>query len=54
MTSSQNPQDLAPNFAGSVFGMSNFFATWSGVISPMIVSYYTREHVSQFNHDIIQ
>lgn len=46
MTSSQNPQDLAPNFAGSVFGITNFFATTSGFISPLVVSYFTREKVS--------
>lgn len=46
MTSSQNPQDLAPNYAGSVFGLANFFATTSGFISPLVVSYFTREKVS--------
>lgn len=45
MTSSQNPQDLAPNFAGSVFGLANFFATTSGFLSPLAVSYFTREKV---------
>lgn len=46
MTSSQNPQDLAPNFAASVFGFTNFFATSSGFISPLVVSYFTSEKVS--------
>jgi len=46
ITSSQNPQDLAPNFAGSVFGLANFIATMSGFISPLVVSYFTRERVS--------
>lgn len=45
MTSSQNPQDLAPNFAASVFGLVNFFATTSGFLSPLVVSYFTREKV---------
>lgn len=45
MTSSQNPQDLAPNFAASVFGIVNFFATTSGFLSPLVVSYFTREKV---------
>lgn len=45
MTSDQNPQDLAPNYAASVFGISNFFGTMSGFISPMVVSYITREKV---------
>lgn len=43
MTSGQNPQDLAPNFAASVFGLTNFFATMSGFLSPLVVSYFTRD-----------
>lgn len=49
MTSCQNPQDLAPNFAASVYGFSNFFATMSGFISPMVVSYFTHEKVLNFH-----
>jgi MFS transporter, ACS family, solute carrier family 17 (sodium-dependent inorganic phosphate cotransporter), other len=45
MTSSQNAQDLAPNYAGSVFGIINFFATMSGFLSPLVVSYFTEEQV---------
>lgn len=45
ITSGQNAQDLAPNFAASVFGIANFFATMSGFISPMVVSYFTHEKV---------
>lgn len=48
LTSGQNPQDLAPNFAASVYGLSNFFATMSGFISPMVVSYFTSEKVRSF------
>lgn len=47
MTSAQNPQDLAPNYAASVFGLTNFFATSSGFLSPLVVSYFTREKVSE-------
>ncbi|CRL07878.1 CLUMA_CG020970, isoform A [Clunio marinus] len=43
MTSAQNPQDLAPNFAATIFGFVNFFATMSGFISPLVVSYFTQE-----------
>lgn len=54
MTSSQNPQDLAPNFAASVFGTANFFATMSGFISPLVVSYFTRHKVRIFFlHEIL-
>jgi MFS transporter, ACS family, solute carrier family 17 (sodium-dependent inorganic phosphate cotransporter), other len=45
MTSSQNPQEIAPNYAGSVFGLSNFFASTSGFISPLVVTYFTQEQV---------
>jgi MFS transporter, ACS family, solute carrier family 17 (sodium-dependent inorganic phosphate cotransporter), other len=47
ITSGQNAQDLAPNFAGSLFGITNFVATMSGFISPLVVSYFTREQVSE-------
>lgn len=46
MTNLQNSQDLAPNFAGHLYGMINFVATTSGFISPLIVAYFTQERVS--------
>lgn len=46
MTNLQNAQDLAPNFAGQVYGMINFVGTMSGFISPLIVAYFTQENVS--------
>lgn len=48
MTNLQNSQDLAPNFAGSVYGMINFVGTMSGFISPLIVAYFTQERVRDF------
>ncbi|KAL7050318.1 hypothetical protein ACKWTF_004034 [Chironomus riparius] len=43
MTNLQNSQDLAPSFAGQLYGIINFVATTSGFISPLIVAYFTQE-----------
>lgn len=42
-TNGQNPQDLAPNFAGTLYGLINFVGTTSGFISPLLVAYFTKE-----------
>lgn len=47
MTNLQNAQDLAPNFAGSLYGMVNFVGTTSGFISPLIVAHFTAEKVEK-------
>ncbi|KAJ3647199.1 hypothetical protein Zmor_024729 [Zophobas morio] len=45
-----NPQDLAPNFAGTVFGIMQTFATFAGAIVPKVTSafldYYDREYIA--------
>lgn len=46
MTNLQNSQDLAPNFAGSLYGIINFVGTTSGFISPLIVAQFTEHQVS--------
>ncbi|XP_055598417.1 sialin-like [Uranotaenia lowii] len=43
MTNLQNSQDLAPNFAGTLYGVINFVGTTSGFISPMLVAHFTAE-----------
>uniref|UniRef100_A0A182F445 Major facilitator superfamily (MFS) profile domain-containing protein n=1 Tax=Anopheles albimanus TaxID=7167 RepID=A0A182F445_ANOAL len=43
MTNLQNSQDLAPNFAGTLYGIINFVGTSSGFISPMLVAHFTAE-----------
>lgn len=48
ITNLQNSQDLAPNYAGSLYGIINFCATTSGFISPAVVGYFTAEQVSFF------
>jgi MFS transporter, ACS family, solute carrier family 17 (sodium-dependent inorganic phosphate cotransporter), other len=45
LTSGANAQDLSPNYAGSVFGIANFFATMSGFLSPLLVSFITQNQV---------
>lgn len=46
MTSLQNAQDLAPNFAGNVYGLINFVGTTTGFITPLVVSHFTKEQVT--------
>lgn len=41
-----NALDLAPNYAPTLYSIINTFATLAGVIAPMVVTYFTREHVS--------
>lgn len=45
MTNLQNAQDLAPNYAGTVYGIINFVGATSGFITPLVVSYFTAEKV---------
>ncbi|XP_041982503.1 uncharacterized protein LOC121735668 [Aricia agestis] len=42
LTNLQNHQDLAPNFAGTLYGIANFVGSTSGFFSPMITAYFTR------------
>lgn len=46
MTNLQNSQDLAPNFAGTLYGIINFIGTTSGFISPVLVAHFTEHKVS--------
>lgn len=43
LTNLQNSQDLAPNFAGTLYGIMNFIGTTSGFISPIVVAYFTAD-----------
>lgn len=47
VTNLQNSQDLAPNYAGTLYGIINFVGTTSGFISPLIVAHFTAEQVSE-------
>lgn len=41
-----NSQDLAPNFAGTMYGIINCFGTTPGFFSPLIVAAFTSESVN--------
>ncbi|XP_053674816.1 putative inorganic phosphate cotransporter, partial [Anopheles nili] len=43
ITNLVNAQDLAPNFAATLYGMMNFLATTAGFLAPMIVAVFTKE-----------
>lgn len=45
ITNLSNAQDLAPNFAGSLYGIANCLGSTTGFISPMVVGYLTSNHV---------
>ncbi|XP_044759367.1 sialin-like isoform X2 [Coccinella septempunctata] len=44
ITNLANSQDLAPAFAGSLYGIANTVGGTTGFISPAIVGYYTKDH----------
>uniref|UniRef100_A0A182TBS6 Major facilitator superfamily (MFS) profile domain-containing protein n=1 Tax=Anopheles maculatus TaxID=74869 RepID=A0A182TBS6_9DIPT len=43
ITNLVNAQDLAPNFAATLYGMMNFLATTAGFLAPMTVAFFTKE-----------
>lgn len=47
-TSLQNHQDLAPNYAGSLYGIMNTFGSFPGFIIPPIIGILTNERVRHF------
>ncbi|KAJ2945607.1 hypothetical protein O0L34_g431 [Tuta absoluta] len=42
LTNLQNHQDLAPNYAGTLYGVANFVGSTAGFFTPMITAYFTR------------
>uniref|UniRef100_A0A182QSX6 Major facilitator superfamily (MFS) profile domain-containing protein n=1 Tax=Anopheles farauti TaxID=69004 RepID=A0A182QSX6_9DIPT len=44
ITNLVNAQDLAPNFAATLYGMMNFLATTAGFLAPMTVAFFTKEN----------
>nr|CAI5841296.1 unnamed protein product [Callosobruchus analis] len=44
LTNLQNAHDLAPNFAGTLYGIANCIGSTTGFISPLIVGYLTSKH----------
>ncbi|CAG4956010.1 unnamed protein product [Parnassius apollo] len=49
LTNLQNHQDLAPNYAGTLYGIANFVGSTAGFITPMITAYFTRNG-NTFDH----
>lgn len=45
LTNLQNSQDLAPNYAGTLYGVINFIGTTTGFLTPMVVARFTTEKV---------
>ncbi|XP_059611115.1 sialin-like [Phlebotomus argentipes] len=43
VTNMQNCQDLAPNYAGTLYGIMNTFTTTAGFIAPMVVAHFTED-----------
>lgn len=46
VTNLQNSQDLAPNYAGTVYGIINFVGTTTGFITPVVVGHFTEGGVT--------
>lgn len=46
VTNLQNSQDLAPNYAGTIYGFINFVGVTPGFFAPILVAYFTEEQVS--------
>lgn len=49
LTNLQNHQDLAPNYAGTLYGIANFVGSTAGFFTPMITAYFTRSGVCILN-----
>uniref|UniRef100_A0A8D8CG37 Sialin n=3 Tax=Culex pipiens TaxID=7175 RepID=A0A8D8CG37_CULPI len=48
ITNLVNAQDLAPNFAATLYGFMNFLGTTAGFLAPMLVAYFTAEKNTMF------
>lgn len=46
LTNLQNSQDLAPNYAGTLYGAINFVGTTTGFLTPLVVGHFTETRVS--------
>ncbi|XP_057670785.1 sialin-like [Diorhabda carinulata] len=44
LTNLMNPQDLAPNYAGTIFGMITFIDGTTGFIGPAVTAAFIQEH----------
>lgn len=46
VTNIQNPHDLAPNFAGTIYGIVNTFSGFTGVLTPVTTGQITKNNVT--------
>lgn len=46
LTNLQNHQDLAPNYAGTLYGIANCVGSTAGFFTPMITAYFTSSGVN--------
>ncbi|XP_060535495.1 sialin-like [Cylas formicarius] len=53
ITNLQNAQDLAPNFAGSMYAIANCIGSTTGFISPLVVGHLTAERNGIYEWQII-
>ena len=46
-----NILDLAPNYAGTLFGITNTFANFAGFVAPQMAGYYIKGQINnQMTH----
>lgn len=46
VTNMQNPHDLTPNYASTVFGIINAIGSTAGFLTPLVVANFTQERVT--------
>lgn len=49
LTNLVNHQDLAPNFAGTLYGIANGIGNTAGFVTPLVTAHFTKNGVSNFS-----
>lgn len=52
-TAFANIHDLTPNYAASVLSIANFFGGTSGFVTPLVVTYFTKDNVSAVDRSCV-
>lgn len=47
LTNLVNHQDLAPNFAGTLYGIANGIGNTAGFVTPLVTAHFTKNGVSK-------
>lgn len=50
LTNLVNHQDLAPNYAATLYGIANGIGNTAGFVTPLVTAYFTKNGVSLFVH----